>query len=284
MDNELIKILLIEDNSGDARLLQEAVMEGRTEQFALTHVESLSDALQRLREERFAAILADLGLPDSNGLRTVTQLFAQAPDVPVIVLTGSDDEALAIKAVQNGAQDYLTKGQVESSLLGRTIYYAIERQRLRQELRASERRYRELIENASDAIVSYDVEGIFTIVNQEMERMLDWSRNELIGQPYRKVCTPDGVALGEDYLRRLRAGELLPEVQQTAELVRKDGSLIPIEFRTRVIHDNSNQPIGIQSTFRDISVRKASEQQRADFLAMLTHDIKNPLTVIVGHT
>lgn len=128
MNADPIKVLLVEDNRGDARLLQEALAEAGRGRFQLVQVERLGDALQLLHEEGFDVILLDLRLPDSEGLDTIVRTRQQAQGVPIVVLTGISDEELAIKAVQKGAQDYLFKGRVETDLLVRAVRYAIERQ------------------------------------------------------------------------------------------------------------------------------------------------------------
>ena len=150
MDDAPIKVLLVEDNPGDARLLRETLVEAGAVQFELTHVERLSEALQRLSEQRFAAVLLDLLLPDSMGLNTLVKVCAQAPGVPVVVLTGLADEALAVQSVQAGAQDYLVKGQLSGDLLVRALRYAIERKR------AEEGRER-LIRELQDALTKVKV-------------------------------------------------------------------------------------------------------------------------------
>jgi len=123
-----IDILLVEDNPGDARLIKEFLGEVTGATFQLEWAESLSDGLERL--EGIDAILLDLSLPDSVGLDTFKIMRSKAPAIPIIVLTGNDDDALALEAVQEGAQDYLMKGQVSSQLLARSIRYAIERNRI----------------------------------------------------------------------------------------------------------------------------------------------------------
>ena len=127
MSSEPIKVLLVEDNLGDARLLYEGLEEALPEQFQMTHVRRLSEALEYLWEEACNVVLLDLGLPDSHGLDTLVVMRAQAPGVPIVVLTGFQDEALAVEALKGGAQDYLVKGQVDSKLLGRSMRYAIVR-------------------------------------------------------------------------------------------------------------------------------------------------------------
>ena len=127
MSSEPIKVLLVEDNLGDARLLYEGLQEALPEQFQMTHVRRLSETLEYLWEETCDVVLLDLGLPDSHGLDTLVLTRAQAPGVPIVVLTGFQDEALAVEALKEGAQDYLVKGQVDSKLLARSMSYAIVR-------------------------------------------------------------------------------------------------------------------------------------------------------------
>lgn len=129
-----IKILLVEDNPYDAELLREMLLGVSSVQFEWVHVPLLGEALKRLREEKFDAILLDLSLPDSHGQETLAKAYAQAHDTPIVVLTGHSDENLAIRTVHQGAQDYLVKGQVDGPTLIRAVRYAIERHRLLTEL------------------------------------------------------------------------------------------------------------------------------------------------------
>lgn len=129
-----MKILLVEDNQGDARLIREMLAEVTTEQFDLVHVESLSDALKTLTQEPCDIILLDLGLPDSQGIDTFNNVYERAKMVPIVILTGLSDEAFAITAMRQGAQDYLSKNDVEPNLLARALRYAIERKRLEERM------------------------------------------------------------------------------------------------------------------------------------------------------
>ncbi len=130
----MIKVLLVEDNDFDAHLTQDILAEWSIEQFAITHVARLSEALARLGKERFDAVLLDLSLPDGYGLTTLRQVQAASPTIPIIVLSGVSDQTLALQAVQNGAQDYLVKGQGQPELLTRSIRYAMERKRAEERL------------------------------------------------------------------------------------------------------------------------------------------------------
>jgi signal transduction histidine kinase len=134
MSSEPIKVLLVEDNLGDARLLYEGMQEALPGQFQMTHVRRLSETLEYLWEDTCNVVLLDLGLPDSHGLDTLVLVRAQTPDVPIVVLTGFQDEEMGDRALKEGAQDYLVKGQVDSKLLARSMRYAIARKAAEQAL------------------------------------------------------------------------------------------------------------------------------------------------------
>ncbi|MCS6898111.1 MAG: GGDEF domain-containing response regulator [Nitrospira sp.] len=130
----MLKILLIEDNETDARLTQDILAEWSVGQFDVAHVVRLKEALDQLARYHFDAVLLDLSLPDGYGLATLGQIQSANPRIPVIVLSGLSDQALALQAVQAGAQDYLVKGRSQGELLARSIRYAIERKRAEERL------------------------------------------------------------------------------------------------------------------------------------------------------
>jgi len=131
-----IKVLLVEDSRGDARLIQEYLAEVEGLRFEVEGADRLAQGMARLTDGGIDVVLLDLALPDSRGLDTFIKMHAAAPHVPIVVLTGFNDEILAVKAVQEGAEDYLVKGHVNSHLLARSLRYAIERNRRRQAERA----------------------------------------------------------------------------------------------------------------------------------------------------
>ncbi|MBD2509201.1 hybrid sensor histidine kinase/response regulator [Nostoc muscorum FACHB-395] len=130
-----VKILLIEDNLAYARLLQEFLAQAQSQDFTLVHVKRLGEAFQELSQCNYDVILLDLTLPDSQGLSSLPSLISQAPSIPIVVLTNTNDEELAIEAVRQGAQDYLVKRQVNVDVLVRSLRYAIERKQVLESLR-----------------------------------------------------------------------------------------------------------------------------------------------------
>ncbi len=146
MNDRPINVLLIEDEPGDARLVREILAYADSHQFNLECTDRLSAGLERLARGGIDVVLLDLGLPDSRGLDTLAALHALESAVPVVVETGLDDEALALEAVQSGAQDYLIKGHFSHDVLARTIRYAIERKHAERALRESEHRAVSMLE------------------------------------------------------------------------------------------------------------------------------------------
>ncbi len=157
-----IHVLLIEDDPGDARLIQEMIKDIGYNKFELIYKETLIDGIQSLFENEFQVILLDLSLPDSYGLDTFTRMLDKAPEIPIIILTGTDDQKLAVEAVKSGAQDYLVKIMVNSTLLERSIYYAIERHRIKAKLKNSEKNYRDALNRAEffKDIFAHDMNNI----------------------------------------------------------------------------------------------------------------------------
>ncbi len=157
MSPKLIKtLLLVEDNAGDARLFREMFNEHGSQSAILTHVESMSAAESYLREHAVDLILLDLGLPDAQGLAAVRRAHAAAPRVALVVLSGLDDEALAAQTLQEGAQDYLVKGQIEPHMLLRALRYAVERKTMEEALFVERERAEVTLNCIGDAVISTD--------------------------------------------------------------------------------------------------------------------------------
>lgn len=146
MKNKPIKILLIEDSLEDAIIIREMLRETSNITFELEHVDRLKTGFENLFNDSFDVLLLDLNLPDSWGFDTFIRTYDQAPELPIVIMSGFDDEDVAVRAVREGAQDYLIKGQIDGRLLARSISYAIERKEAEKELMKSQKDLRKLIE------------------------------------------------------------------------------------------------------------------------------------------
>lgn len=180
---DTIRVLLVEDNPGDARLIREALRDVSASPFELTHVDRLSAAFERLDEGGHDVLLLDLSLPDSKGLETVARAREHAPRIPIVVLTGLNDEMTAFLALRKGAQDYLVKDMVNGRLLLRVIRYGIERKRVEDVLQASEDAARRLAEeNATLAQIgriisaSLDISEVYESFAQEVKKLVAFDR------------------------------------------------------------------------------------------------------------
>ena len=161
-----LDILIIEDNPGDAELIQDMVSDNKTHVFRFAHVERLASALRHMKANATDLVMADLGLPDSSGVETVTRIRRAVPHVPIVVLTGHDDEETGMAAVKAGAQDYLVKGKVSGDLLARVIVYAVERHQTQDSLRESEQFLRSAMDALAAHIAIIDQQGKILSVNQ----------------------------------------------------------------------------------------------------------------------
>lgn len=199
-----VRVLLIEDNPADARLVREMFLELGADRFELEHADRMTAGLTRLERQSFDALLLDLSLPDSQGLAGIERVLAQVPTLPIVVLTGLDDERLSLTALEHGAQDYLVKGQVGADLLARTLRHAIERKNAELVLRESEQRYRDLFVESLGLICVHDVVGVLSAVNPAGAAQLGFSPAELIGRNMRELVAPRFQPEFDAYLDRMR--------------------------------------------------------------------------------
>jgi len=177
---KLLNVLLVEDNVIDARLIS-GLLKGPADALKCRHVNRLAEALQLLRAIQFDVILLDLNLEDSAGYETFSRILPQAAKAAILVLSGSDDEDLAIRTVREGAQDYLVKGSFDGRLLLRAIRYAFERKQSEEALRQSEATVRAIFENSLDGIVITEDRGICMEANSAAASLVGLSREEFIG-------------------------------------------------------------------------------------------------------
>ncbi len=154
MKKKNLRVLLIEDNPGDVRLIREMLSEAKSCSFSLESFERLDKGLEWIESNSADVILLDLSLPDSQGLDTLGRVLETGSPPPVVVLTGLEDQETALQAVKNGAQDYLCKAQLSASLLERAVCYAIEREAAELELKRSYEKMNRILEQTVAALVS----------------------------------------------------------------------------------------------------------------------------------
>lgn len=285
MENQApIHVLLIEDNPGDRRLLQELLRDVASVHIQLDYADCLSQGIQHLAEQHFDVILLDLFLPDSQGFETFTQLHQQEPGIPIVVTTGLNDETLALKAVQEGAQDYLVKGQITGELLVRSIRYAIERSRAEHKIREQAA----LLDITTDAILVRDLENRILFWNKGAERLYGWSAEEALGQTTTHLLYPGTSPWVREAQQMLMvSGEWQGELNQ----VTKTGREVIVESRWTLVRDDDKKPKFILVVSTDITEKKQLEAQflraqRMESIGTLAsgiaHDLNNILTPVLA--
>ena len=263
-ERQPLKILLVEDNPGDALLIRVMLAKVGGSQMTLERAERLSDALKRLDQGGINAVLLDLSLPDSQGMETFNRIYERAPQIPILVLTGHDDEGVAIRAVHHGAQDYLLKGQVDGPVLLRALLHALERKRILEALRENEQRYKLLIETTSDYIYTValqnGVAGATThgpgCVAVTGYRPGDYARDSTLW--YRMIHADDRAAVLEDAARAV-AGQPTTPVEH--RILHKDGRLRWVKHTSVSRRNERGEVIAVDGIISDITERRAAEER-----------------------
>jgi diguanylate cyclase (GGDEF)-like protein/PAS domain S-box-containing protein len=274
-------LLLVEDNPGDARLLREMLNEAGAHKTEMTQVESMGEAERHLAAALFDIILLDLGLPDAQGLEAVRRARAIAPRVPLVVLTGLDDETLAARALQEGAQDYLIKGQIETRGLLRALRYAVERKGMEEALFVVKERAQVTLNCIGDAVVCTDIEGNITFLNLVAEKMTGWPWEEAVGRPMGEVFRIQDAVTREPSPNPLDVAVLhnrAVHLPSNCILIRRDGFETPIEDSVAPIHDREGKPTGAVIVLRDVSAARAMAEEMThsaqhDFLTGLPNRV-----------
>jgi two-component system, cell cycle sensor histidine kinase and response regulator CckA len=285
-----IKVLLVEDNPGDARLIREMLAEVKNASFQLEWVDRLAKALDRIAQGNIDVVLLDLTMPDSSGLETFTKMHSRNPRVPIIPLTGLDDEAFAVNALRAGAQDYLVKGEVESKLLAGAIRYAIERKKVEEALRQSEKRYRALFEATGTAILVVEDDGAILLANAEFENLSGFSKQDVEGKRnWREfVLEADrGKAPKPDDPNRSVNCDPTPSTLEL-KFIDRVGNVKHIFMTTATIPETGSHVVSLI----DVTKRKKMEEELLRVRQLesigvlaggLAHDFNNILTAILGN-
>ena len=264
---ETIKVLLVEDDPDDVLIINDMLDEATDSLFHVIDADRLEKGLGYLGQESFDVALVDLGLPDSQSLDTLDKIKSQAPDMPIIVLTGLSDEEVAFQAVREGAQDYMVKGSINSNLLERSIRYAIERKRTEKLLITTQESFRKIVEDNSDGILIMDKTGVICFANAAAEIIFGRNSESLLGQP-------SGFAVEN--------GE-----KTEIDVVRGDGETRRVEMH---IAETEWEGKSVKlASLRDITERKRTEEalreldrMRAEFISNISHELRTPLQSITG--
>jgi len=250
-----IRTLLIEDNPVDVLLLREALGQDALNSFDLTAVERLHSAIETLQKNEFDVILLDLGLPDSQGFEAFTRIHQLVPEIPKVILSGLTDEALALRAVHMGAQDYIVKGTAGFSAAARAIRYAIERNKGQQQLRESEERFRYLFENNPHPMWAYDLKTLeFLAVNDAAVDKYGYTRDEFLRMTITDIRPNEDVERLKKHLELPR-----PSLQHSGEWRHKlkDGTLIDVDISSHTLNLSGRETALVVA--QDITERRRAE-------------------------
>src|SRR6267154_3264092 len=259
-----LKILLIENDPAVANEIRAALSETGGGSFELQWVRQLSEGVERLSKKGIAATLLELSLPDSQGIETFDKLFTAAPDVPILILGGSAEEALAKQAVGRGAQDYLLPGRLDSYSLPRALRNAIERKAVEEALHLEKERAVVTLNSIGDAVLCTNISGNITYLNLVAETMTGWCREEATGKPLAEVFR---IIDGGTRKTARDPMEMAVEQNRTVGLtvncvlIRRDGFESAIEDSAAPIHDRTGRVTGAVIVFHDVSAARAMSVQ-----------------------
>ncbi|HEU4779889.1 MAG TPA: EAL domain-containing protein [Steroidobacteraceae bacterium] len=260
------RILLVQEIAADARAVRDALSNSGPYALNVEWVRRCSEAIGLLTgdaargAEGFAAVLVDLFLPDSSGLETFARLFKAAPQVPILVLSSSQNEPIARQAVQQGAQDYLLKGRLDSYLLPKALGSMIDRAAHAEALFEEKERAQVTLNSIGDAVMSCDVSTRVTYLNKVAERLTGWTGERASGRPIEEVFhimdaatratipNPMAMAIREDRTVMLAPNSILR---------RGDGVEAAIEDSVAPIHDRHGRVTGAVMVFHDVSTTRA---------------------------
>lgn len=279
MEGDRIRILLVEDDPDDALLLRDMLADVTSASLELEHVERLADAIERATGEPFDVVLLDLSLPDSQGLETFVELHRAATQIPVVVLTGVDVETVALKAVQEGAQDYLVKWPRDGGLIVRSIRYAIERQRTTRyrALLMERERFDAAVEQMTDGIIVTDGDWRITSANRAACLLLN-----LPEDAWRGVLLDDAL---EAFTLSIPLGDMRVSDERAQALhISRPHTRPPLFIAARLtrLSDPTGKLVSTVLALRDVTEERREQEVRMGFLMMVSHKLQTPLTVLIA--
>ena len=254
------KVLLIEDNRELAQVIGEILRQGQPPPFQCIWVERLEQAMRRLRMGDLEAAVLDLGLPDSSGLESVRRLRADFPDLPIIVLTGLEDENVALQALREGAQDFLLKTEISRNVVVRAIRFAIERKRGEQ----AHARLAAIFECSRDAIIGMTLDGEIISWNPAAERIFGYKLEEVSGHSISMFSPGDAPDEMPVILEWLKRGDPIRDFETVR--VTKEGRSIHLAMSISAVKNAIGKTTGAAIIARDIEERVRVERERETLL------------------
>ncbi|HMG88090.1 MAG TPA: diguanylate cyclase [Terracidiphilus sp.] len=265
MENKQARsVLLIEHQTEQTSQIRVLLDHAASGVFQLAHVESICDAEKHLVMNPVEVVLLDLEMPESNLLEAVRRVQKTAPHAAIVLLCDSDDEPIAVHAIQQGAQDYLVKGQIEPRALKRALFNAVERKTLEDIQLVEKERAQVTLDCIGDAVISTDARGNITFMNPVAERMTGWQLKDAAGR-----MMADCVRIVDAGTRRAILDPMAKAANQNrtgtlplnSTLIGRDGREVNIEDSVAPIHDHEGQVTGAVIVFRDVSATRALEKE-----------------------
>jgi diguanylate cyclase (GGDEF)-like protein/PAS domain S-box-containing protein len=274
-------VLLIENQLEEARELLDMIHNSGSTIFEISHVESMSEAEKSLATGSVGIVLLDLGLTDPHGLETARRVRAAAPHAAIVLLSSADAEAIAVQAIQEGAQDYLIKGQIEPRELMRALLNAAERKAIEETQLIEKERAQNTLDSIGDAVICTDPSGKITFLNRVAETMTGWMLKDAVGRAMAEcVRIVDGIT-GKaipDPMAKATSQDQKGTLPSNSVLIRRDGHEVLIEDSVAPIHDRDGLHTGAVIVFHDVSAARALENElthsaQHDFLTGLPNRI-----------
>jgi len=268
-----IKVLLIDDDEDDFLFTRELLAEARDQRFSLDWVDTCERALEVISRREHDAYLLDYRLGGRDGLELLRQAIRDGCTAPIILLTGQGDHQTDMEALKAGAADYLAKDQITAEVLTRSIRYALERKEAQESLRQSEEKYRLIFETAANLILSVNGEGVIVDCNKQVQAMLGYRREELLGRPISKIYHPNCLEKARKSIQELvEHGGDVCRLDNELQMVRKDGQIIDVSVNASGLRDRNGRFLLAICIVTDITQRKRAQSQ------LLHKALHDPLT------
>ncbi len=266
------RILLIEDNLSYMALIKQMLVEITSFHFQLHTTTTLKNGCEEILHHEFDLVLLDLGLPDSEGKHTFDCVMKIANTVPVVLVSGLEDVALATALIKEGAYDYILKRDLNCSLLEKTIKYSMERRNREQSNDETERKYRLIVEIANEGIIFMNRDTVITFCNAQIASSLGYTVDEMIGQKIEKFIALEDM---NDHLTQMKIRRNGVNTKYERCLIKKDGEPFCALVSTTAILDSNGQLKESFAMLTDINARKKIETQLKDSISKYQSLVEN---------